>query len=100
MAHVRTGLFVALLCALCAIPALAAPKLQPGVRDAGATDTPWFEDLDKNHDGKLVHGEMPKGVQALKQLRAHFHEADLDGNGSLSKEECQRYVSNIISAGV
>ncbi|MFK2903600.1 EF-hand domain-containing protein [Dyella ginsengisoli] len=100
MVHVKAGLLVALVCALCAIPAVAAPKLQPGVKDAGATDAPSFEDLDKNHDGKLVRSEMPKDVDALKQLRAHFREADLDGNGWLSKEEYQRYVSNIISAGV
>jgi hypothetical protein len=100
MVHVKAGLLIALACALCAVPVVAAPKLQPGVKDAGATDAPSFEELDKNHDGKLVRSEMPKDVDALKQLRAHFREADLDGNGSLSKEEYQRYVSNIISAGV
>ena len=100
MVHVKAGLLVALLCATCAIPAAPAPTLKPGVKDPGTTDAPAFEDLDKNHDGKLVRSEIPKDVDAIKQLRAHFREADLDGNGSLSEEEYQRYVSNIISSGV
>jgi hypothetical protein len=100
MDHVKTGLLVALLFAVCAIPALGAPTVKPGVRNPGATDAPAFEDLDKNHDGKLVRSEIPTDVDAVKQLRAHFREADLDGNGSLSEEEYQRYVSNIISAGM
>ena len=54
----------------------------------------------ENHDGKLVRSEIPKDVEALRQLGAHFREADLDGNGSLSKFECQRYVSNIVSGGL
>ena len=101
MDHVKAGLLVALLCAVCAIQAVAAPTtVQPGVKAPGATDAPSFEELDKNHDGKLVRSEIPADVDAVKQLRAHFRDADLDGNGSLSQEEYQRYVSNIISAGV
>ena len=100
MDHVKTGLLVMLLCAVCAIPAVAAPTVQPGVKNPGATGAPSFEELDKNHDGKLVRSEIPADVDAVKQLRAHFREADLDGNGSLSQEEYQRYVSNIISAGM
>lgn len=100
MDYVKTGLLAVLFCAVCAIPAMAAPTVQPGVKAPGETGAPSFEDLDKNQDGKLVRSEIPKDVDALKQLRAHFREADLDGNGFLSKDEYQRYVSNIISAGV
>lgn len=100
MIYAKSGLLVALWYAMWTIPAVAAPTVQPGVRNPGATNAPSFGDLDKNHDGKLVRSEIPKDEPALKQLRAHFHEADLDGNGSLSKEEYQRYVSNIISGGV
>lgn len=100
MNHAKAGLLVALWCAMCSVPLMAAPTVQPGVRNPGATDAPSFEDLDKNHDGKLVRSEIPRDEPSLKQLRAHFHEADLDGNGSLSKEKYQRYVSNIIAGGV
>lgn len=100
MDYVKTGLLAALLCAACVMPATAAPKVQPGVKDPGATDAPSFEDLDSNHDGKLVRSELPRDVDALKQMRAHFREADQDDNGSLSKHEYQRYVSSTISAGV
>jgi hypothetical protein len=100
MVHMKAGLLIALLCATCAIPAVAAPTVKPGVKNPGATDAPSFSDLDKNHDGKLLRSEIPKDVDAIKQLRAHFREADLDDNGSLSEEEYQRYVSNIILSGV
>ncbi len=100
MDHVKNGLLVALLCVACVTPAVAAPTVQPGVKSPGATDAPSFEDLDKNGDGKVVRSEVPKDIDALKQLRAHFREADLDGNGSLPQEEYQRYVSSVTAAGV
>lgn len=102
MVRTNVVLVSVLFCMLgvCAAPAMAGPKIQPGVRNPGMTDALPFEDLDKNHDGKLMRSEIPRNVEALKQLRAHFNEADLDGNGSLSKYEYQRYVSNIVSSGV
>lgn len=65
-----------------------------------ASKVPSFEDLDANHDGKLVRSEIPKDVEALKQLRAHFREADRDGNGSLSKEEYERYMTETTPSGL
>lgn len=65
----------------------AAPM--PG-QDAGV---PAFGDLDKNHDGRLSRSEIPKDVETLKPLRAHFREADLDGNGTLSEQEYVKYTA-------
>lgn len=67
---------------------------------AGASGTPSFGEVDKDHDGKVVRSEIPKDVEALKQLRAHFREADQDGNGSLSADEYQRYITANTASGI
>jgi Ca2+-binding EF-hand superfamily protein len=54
---------------------------------------PSFDELDKNHKGSLSRGDLPKDVDALKQLRAHFGEADQDHNGRLSPAEYNTYVA-------
>lgn len=72
----------------------AAPM--PG-QDGGV---PAFGDLDKNHDGRLSRGEIPKDVETLKPLRAHFREADLDGNGTLSEQEYAKYTAAYKSSGL
>lgn len=68
-----------------------APQAAPAPgQDVGV---PAFGDLDKNHDGRLTRSEVPKDVETLKPLRAHFREADLDGNGSLSEQEYLKYTT-------
>lgn len=65
-----------------ATPSAAAPAASPiGAMASDSSDTPSFDDLDKNHDGKLTRSEIPKDIEPLKQLRAHFREADRDGSG-------------------
>lgn len=94
-------LFSAIFCMACAMPSAAAPSASPiGAMASDASDTPSFDDLDKNHDGKLTRSEIPKDVESLKQLRAHFREADRDGNGSLSQEEYQEYVAANTASGL
>jgi hypothetical protein len=38
-------------------------------------------------------------VEALKQLRAHFNEADRNGNGALEPEEYAAYTSSRTQSG-
>lgn len=54
---------------------------------------PSFDELDKNHKGSLGRSDIPKDVEALKQLRAHFGEADQDHNGRLSPAEYNTYIA-------
>jgi len=91
---------------LLAGPALALPAAQqspppppPSQGSMAAPTTssesgtaPSFDELDKNHKGSLSRGDLPKDVDALKQLRAHFGEADQDHNGRLSPAEYNTYV--------
>lgn len=102
MARMTLTLTSAALCMACVmLPATvthAAP--QADTKTAGASGTPSFGEVDKNHDGKVVRSEIPKDVEALKQLRTHFREADQDGNGSLSEQEYQQYLTANTSSGI
>lgn len=75
----------------------ALPQAQSSNPAASAQDangTPSFDQLDTNHDGKLTRSEIPRDVPALQQLRAHFMEADSDGNGSLKPNEYAAYTAS------
>jgi hypothetical protein len=79
--------------------ARGAPPPPPAHGNMGApsaaTDSsaaPSFDELDKDHKGSLGRSDIPKNVEALKQLRAHFGEADQDHNGRLSPAEYNTYV--------
>jgi hypothetical protein len=53
---------------------------------------PDFSDISK--DGKSIkRSDIPKDVDALKQLRAHFPEADLNHDGKVDKGEYDAYVN-------
>ncbi|MDF4004572.1 hypothetical protein [Luteibacter sahnii] len=78
---------IALATLLVAGAAQASPQASAGL-DTGA---PSFADLSK--DGKpLRRSDLPKDNEALRELRAHFGEADKDHNGSLDKSEYDAYI--------
>jgi glucose/arabinose dehydrogenase len=73
------------------------PQPQP-MPDAPTTTTapsglPSFDELDKAHHGYLNRRDIPSDVDALKPLRAHFMEADSDGNGRLDPKEYAAYAA-------
>ncbi|UPG93293.1 EF-hand domain-containing protein [Luteibacter aegosomatissinici] len=77
-------------------PQVEASGQSPHASTPGAsgesTGAPAYADLDKDGKG-ITRGQVPKDVEALKQLRAHFGEADLDHNGRLSAAEYNAYVN-------
>ncbi|WP_049622416.1 EF-hand domain-containing protein [Frateuria defendens] len=68
-----------------------APQQMPTGHAADA-DVPSFGELDTQHHGYLTRGDIPKDVEGLKALRAHFREADKDGNGRLTPDEYAAYT--------
>jgi hypothetical protein len=50
-----------------------------------------FDDLDKNHDGRLRRSEIP---HEMKQLRTYFDRFDVDHNLALSPNEYGGYLSS------
>lgn len=58
--------------------------------DSGA---PAFSELDKDNKGYIKRSDVPKDVDALKQLRAHFNEADQNHDGRVDKAEYDAYVN-------
>ncbi|WP_448096996.1 hypothetical protein [Luteibacter yeojuensis] len=53
---------------------------------------PAFSDISKDGKG-IKRSDVPKDVDALKQLRAHFPEADLNHDGKVDKGEYDAYVN-------
>ena len=96
-----TALFGLNVAATCAQTVPASPQQQhPGTSqpavapaDNAQSALPSFDDLDKQHHGYLTRGDIPKDVDGLKPLRAHFAEADTDHNGQLSRDEYAVYVA-------
>lgn len=72
-------------------PRPGAPAVAPA--DNAQPALPSFDDLDKQHRGYLTRSDIPKSVEGLKLLRAHFSEADTDHNGQLSPAEYAAYVA-------
>lgn len=52
---------------------------------------PSFDSLDKRHRGQLSRGDIPKDVEGLRDLRAHFIQYDKDNNGHINALEYSRY---------
>ncbi|PWK87616.1 EF-hand domain-containing protein [Fulvimonas soli] len=68
-----------------------APEQQPMPQQAPA-GVPSFDSLDTAHRGYLKRSDIPRDVESLQQLRAHFPEADRDGNGRLTPDEYAAYT--------
>jgi hypothetical protein len=66
----------------------APPQDQPGTSGA-----PSFSDIDKDNKGYIKRSDVPKDVEALKTLRAHFPEADQNHDGKVDKSEYDAYVN-------
>ncbi|TCV97115.1 EF hand domain-containing protein [Luteibacter rhizovicinus] len=80
-----------LAAALCANVAMAQNAPAPtGSSDSGA---PSFSELDKDNKGYIVRKDVPKDVSALKELRAHFNEADADHDGKVTSAEYNAYIN-------
>src|ERR1700754_5090589 len=88
--HVLAAGAIATLLAGPAFALHAARGAPSAAGDPGSA--PSFDELDKDHKGSLGRSDIPKDVEALKQLRAHFGEADQDHNGRLSPAEYNTYV--------
>ncbi|MGF6493427.1 hypothetical protein ABIE56_001607 [Luteibacter sp. 621] len=77
-------------------PQVEATGQSPHASTPGASGessgAPAFSDLDKDGKG-ITRSQIPKDNEALKQLRAHFGEADLDHNGRLNAAEYNAYVN-------
>ena len=75
-------------------PAASAQPSQaaPASTDTSQSTTPSFDDLDTHHHGYLLRSDIPKNVEALRELRLHFRDADTDGNGQLSRSEYAAYI--------
>jgi len=69
------------------------------VRLGQSFDAPSFDSLDKEHHGYLKRSDIPKDAEALKNLRAHFPDADKDGNGRLSPAEYAAYTRGGLQGG-
>ncbi|NII54501.1 EF-hand domain-containing protein [Luteibacter sp. SG786] len=89
MTYSRSIVSLALVASLSAGVAFAqgnAPQAQSD--DSGA---PAFSSL---NDGKPIRrGDVPKDVDALKELRAHFNEADTNHDGRVDEGEYNAYIN-------
>lgn len=89
MTYSRSIVSLALVASLSARIAFAqenTPQAQSG--DSGA---PAFSSL---NDGKPIRrGDVPKDVDALKELRAHFNEADTNHDGRVDEGEYNAYIN-------
>ncbi|NID15318.1 hypothetical protein [Luteibacter yeojuensis] len=91
MTYSRSIVSFALLASLATGAAFAhgaPPQATPG--DSGA---PSFSDLDKDNKGSIRRSDVPKDVDALKELRAHFNEADTNHDGKVDKGEYDTYIN-------
>lgn len=88
MKYSRSIVSFALLASLGTGLAFAQDSASQSSGDSGA---PAFSSL---NDGKpLRRGDVPKDVDALKELRAHFDEADTNHDGKVDEGEYGAYVS-------
>jgi hypothetical protein len=72
------------------VNAQTAPAASPAT-SADAAALPTFDSLDKRHHGQLNRSDIPKDVDGLRDLRAHFVQYDKDNNGHINAQEYSRY---------
>lgn len=81
-----------------ALPLVGSPPNAPqntSQASSGSGDdngAPDFSTLDKDGKGYIKRGDVPKDVDALKALRAHFNEADQNHDGRVDKSEYEAYI--------
>jgi hypothetical protein len=98
MKHSRLFISLAAATALAGAGHVFAQEAQPQAAPTGASadeGAPDFNTLDTQHRGYIVRADIPKDVPALKQLRAHFNEADLNHDGHVSGAEYNSYVTTV-----
>jgi hypothetical protein len=78
-------------------PEQAAPATTANNSSSGL---PSFSDLDKQNHGALSRSDIPKNVEGLKSLRAHFAESDTDHNGRISPSEYAAYAQSQMPASM
>lgn len=93
------ALAVGALFALGAATAACAQWIPPGSLNVSSQDIanaglPIFGALDWNNEGQLRRSDIPKDMDALQPLRAHFRDWDKDHNGHLSSTEYTAYVQS------
>jgi hypothetical protein len=54
--------------------------------------TPTFKELDKKGRGYLLRSDLPKDIEGLTKLRAHYAEADVNQDGRISRDEYDVYT--------
>lgn len=91
MTYTRSIVSLALVASLSAGAAFAHGA--PMQDQSGSSSAPAFSDLDKDSKGYIKRSDVPKDVDALKTLRAHFPEADLNHDGKVDKSEYETYVN-------
>lgn len=69
------------------------PAAMPNASNADTGSTPSFSDLDTKGKGYIQRGDIPKDNDALKEMRAHFNEADKDHNGRIDAAEYNAYTN-------
>lgn len=62
-----------------------------GSGQSAPSKAPTFDELDKNHDGRLKRSEIPQG---MKQLRTYFDRFDTDHNLALSPGEYDGFLAS------
>jgi hypothetical protein len=75
---------------------VSASPAPPQAND-GANGAPAFGDLDKDNKGYITRKDVPKDVERLKPLRAHFPEADMNHDGKVDKSEYDAYINKSTS---
>lgn len=89
MKYSRSIVSLALLTTLGIAGAFAQPRPQSDSDSGGA---PAFSDISK--DGKYIkRSDLPKDNDAVKELRAHFPEADGNHDGKVDKSEYEAYLN-------
>ncbi|UPG88811.1 EF-hand domain-containing protein [Luteibacter aegosomaticola] len=70
-----------------------AARAQPVNAEVRGSDAPAFADIVKKHPGYLERSDVPRDDKTLAILRAHFKEADANGDGHVDEQEYKAYMA-------